>query len=124
MMNGEISNDTKKEETIMIKQAIEKVVRREDLPETEMEEVMEEIMTGKATPAQIGCFVTALRIKGETVDEITGAARAVRARAIKVQVNNHLINIDRDRVSLCTSISRGHEICGRAETGDRPENHL
>ncbi|HDZ24338.1 MAG TPA: anthranilate phosphoribosyltransferase, partial [Desulfobacteraceae bacterium] len=59
----------------MIKQAIAKVVRQEDLKEKEMEAVMEEMMTGNATPAQIGAFVTALRIKGETVDEITGAAR-------------------------------------------------
>ncbi len=84
----------------MIKEAISKVVRREDLPEKEMEGVMEEIMTGKATPAQIGSFVTALRIKGETVDEITGAARVMRAKAIKVQVNNHLINIDRDEINM------------------------
>jgi len=84
----------------MIKQAIAKLVRQEDLTETEMEEVMEEIMTGQATSAQIGSFVTALRIKGETVDEITGAARVMRAKAKKVQVNNHLINIDRDEINM------------------------
>ena len=84
----------------MIKQAIAKVVRQEDLAEKEMEVVMEEIMTGNATPAQIGSFVTALRIKGETVDEITGAARVMRAKAKKVNVNNHLINIDRDEINM------------------------
>ena len=84
----------------MIKQAIAKVVRQEDLAEKEMEAVMEEIMTGNATPAQIGSFVTALRIKGETVDEITGAARVMRAKAKKVNVNNHLINIDRDEINM------------------------
>ncbi|HDZ23301.1 MAG TPA: anthranilate phosphoribosyltransferase [Desulfobacteraceae bacterium] len=84
----------------MIKQAIAKVVRQEDLTEKEMEMVMGEIMTGNATPAQIGSFVTALRIKGETVDEITGAARVMRAKAKKVNVNNHLVNIDRDEINM------------------------
>ncbi len=84
----------------MIKQAIAKVVRMEDLSEEEMEEVMETIMTGQATPAQIGSFVTALRIKGETVDEITGAARVMRAKAEKVWAKNHLITIDRDEINM------------------------
>jgi len=57
-------------------------------------------MTGQATPAQIGSLVTALRIKGETVDEIAGAAKALRARAKKVHVNNHLVNIDRDEINM------------------------
>jgi anthranilate phosphoribosyltransferase len=84
----------------MIKQAIAKAVRQEDLAEKEMEEVMEEIMTGQATSAQIGSLVTALRIKGETVGEITGAAKVLRARAKKVHVNNHLVNIDRDEINM------------------------
>jgi anthranilate phosphoribosyltransferase len=84
----------------MIKEAIAKIVRNEDLTEKEMESVMEEIMAGNATPAQIGSFITALRIKGETVDEITGAARVMRAKAKKVQVNNHLVNIDRDEINI------------------------
>ena len=46
-----------------------------------MEKAMEEIMTGTATSAQIGAFITALRLKGETVDEITGAAKAMRDKA-------------------------------------------
>ncbi len=84
----------------MIKQAIAKVVKQENLTEKEMEEVMEEIMTGNATPAQIGSFVTALRMKGETVDEITGAARVMRAKAAKMKVNNHLVHIDRDEINV------------------------
>jgi anthranilate phosphoribosyltransferase len=68
----------------MIKEAIAKVVEGNDLTQKEMEGVMEEIMTGNATPAQIGSFITALRIKGETVDEITGAATVMRAKAVKV----------------------------------------
>jgi len=65
-----------------------------------MQRVMEEIMTGKATPVQIGAFVTALRIKGETVEEITGAVRVMRAKAIKVRLNNHLVNLDRDEINV------------------------
>jgi anthranilate phosphoribosyltransferase len=68
----------------MIKEAIAKVVDGNDLTQREMEGAMEEIMTGNATPAQIGSFITALRIKGETVDEITGAATVMRAKAVKV----------------------------------------
>lgn len=84
----------------MIKNSIAKVVRGEDLTQGEMEETMGEIMTGKATPAQIGSFITALRIKGETVDEITGAAKIMSAKAKKIHLNNHLVNIDRDEINV------------------------
>ena len=84
----------------MIKEAIAKVVRGNNLTESEMEKTMDEIMSGKATPAQIGAFVTALRLKGETVDEITGAARAMRAKAIKICLKDHLVNIDRDEINV------------------------
>jgi anthranilate phosphoribosyltransferase len=84
----------------MIKEFISKVVRGEDLTEAEMETAMTEIMIGTATPAQIGAFITALRLKGETVDEITGAARAMRAKSTKINVNNHLVNIDRDEINI------------------------
>lgn len=69
----------------MMKAAIAKVVAGTDLSEAEMIGVMETIMGGEATQAQIGAFITALRIKGETVDEITGAARVMRAKATRVQ---------------------------------------
>jgi len=84
----------------MIKEAIVKIVRGDDLTEEEMERAMEEVMTGKATPAQIGSFVTALRMKGESVDEITGAAKVMRAKAKKIRLNNHLLNIDRDEINV------------------------
>lgn len=84
----------------MIRESIMKVIAGESLSEMEMEKAMEEVMTGKATPAQIGSFITALRIKGETVDEITGAARAVRARAANLHLSNHLVNIDRDEINV------------------------
>lgn len=68
----------------MIKEAIDKAVRKIDLPETEMMAAMEEIMGGEATPAQIGALITALRMKGETVEEVTGAARIMRQKATRV----------------------------------------
>ena len=84
----------------MIKEAIVKVVKGMDLTETEMEKAMDEVMAGTATPAQIGALVTALRLKGETVDEITGAARSMRARSLKIHLNNHLVNVDRDEINV------------------------
>lgn len=68
----------------MIKEAIEKVVQKMDLPEAEMMAAMEEIMEGAAKPAQIGSFITALRMKGETVEEVTGAARIMRQKATRI----------------------------------------
>lgn len=84
----------------MIKEAIAKVVKGQHLTEAEMERAMEEVMNGKATPAQIGAFVTALRMKGETVDEITGAVKVMRAKATRVRVNNHAVSIDRDEINV------------------------
>jgi anthranilate phosphoribosyltransferase len=73
----------------MIKEAIATVVRGDDLTEGEMIEAMEEIMEGRATPSQIGSFITALRMKGEIVDEITGAAKVMRAKASKIELKDH-----------------------------------
>jgi len=69
----------------MIKDAIAKAVKRADLTEEEMISVMHEVMSGGASPAQIGSFITALRMKGETVEEITGAAKVMREKASKVE---------------------------------------
>jgi anthranilate phosphoribosyltransferase len=85
---------------LMIKEAIATVVRGMDLAEVEMEAAMHVILSGRATPAQIGGFITALRIKGETVEEITGAAKAMRSRAMKIKVNNTLVNLDRDEINV------------------------
>jgi len=64
-----------------IKQAIGEVVTGKHLTEREMISVMDEIMSGAATEAQIGSFITALRMKGETIDEIVGAVRVMREKA-------------------------------------------
>lgn len=70
----------------MVKEAIRKTTERGNLSASEMEAAMEEIMDGKATSAQIGCLLTALKMKGETVEEITGAARAMRRKACPLHV--------------------------------------
>ncbi|MBI3609098.1 MAG: anthranilate phosphoribosyltransferase [Nitrospirae bacterium] len=72
----------------MIKEAIAKVVDRIHLTEAEAEAAMREIMEGLATPAQIAAYITALRMKGETVDEITGSARVMREKAVRIHVND------------------------------------
>lgn len=69
----------------MIKEAINLLVSGINLSESEMAECMKEIMEGRATEAQIGSFLTALRIKGETIDEITGAARIMREKASTIK---------------------------------------
>jgi anthranilate phosphoribosyltransferase len=84
----------------MIKDAIAKVIKREDLTQAEMEAAMDEIMTGQATPAQIGALLTGLRMKGETVEEIAGAARVMRAKATRIDLGNQLVNIDRDEINV------------------------
>lgn len=67
--------------------AIRAVTERQDLSSIEMEAVMRTIMTGEATPAQIGGFLIGLRMKGETVAEITAAAKVMRELAAKVEVS-------------------------------------
>lgn len=84
----------------MIREAIEKVVRRIDLSEGEMEAAFEEIMSGKATAAQIGALVTALRMKGETVEEITAAARVMRKMCLHIDVGRSVVDIDRDDINI------------------------
>jgi anthranilate phosphoribosyltransferase len=68
----------------MIAKAIFKIVEGLNLSESEMISVMQQIMEGKATQAQIAAFITALRMKGETVDEISGAAKVMREKSRKI----------------------------------------
>ncbi|MBI5598801.1 MAG: anthranilate phosphoribosyltransferase [Deltaproteobacteria bacterium] len=72
----------------MIKDAISKIVKGSDLTEEETVHVMNEVMTGGASPGQIASFITALRMKGETVEEITGAARVMREKVTTIAVKD------------------------------------
>lgn len=69
-----------------IREAIAQVVEKKDLSQAEMNSVMKQVMTGEATDAQIGALLVALRMKGETIDEITGAAQVMRELATPVDV--------------------------------------
>ncbi|WP_457613026.1 anthranilate phosphoribosyltransferase [Methanocaldococcus sp.] len=71
----------------MIENAIKKIVEFKDLDKKEAEEVMEEIMSGYAKPTQIASLLTALRMKGETIDEITAFAEIMRKHSIKIHPN-------------------------------------
>ncbi len=74
--------------------AIHAVTERRNLTRDEMQSVMNTIMTGEATPAQVGGFLVGLRMKGETIDEITAAAQVMRELATKVTVNGeHIVDI-------------------------------
>ena len=73
-------------EHTMLKELYAKAVHRQDLTAAEAESAIGELMSGTATPALTGAFLTALRMKGETVEEITGAVRAMRAHGVKVPV--------------------------------------
>ncbi|MCH8950395.1 MAG: anthranilate phosphoribosyltransferase, partial [Chloroflexi bacterium] len=76
----------------MIRDAIAKLVDGHDLSEEEAAGCMEQIMAAEATPAQFGAFVVALRLKGETVDEIAGMARVMREKSLHVEVDGPLLD--------------------------------
>ena len=77
-----------------LKPAIAKVTTRQTLTADEAHAAMGLIMDGEATPAQIAAFITALAMRGETVDEVTGFARAIRERAVTISPQvDHLVDI-------------------------------
>ena len=67
----------------MIKEAIIKLAKKQDLTYAEAEAVMNEIMSGEATPVQMASYLTALAMKGETIDEITASAAGMRAHCVQ-----------------------------------------
>ena len=77
----------------MIREAIQALVSGNPLTMEEAASVMEEIMEDKVTPAQFGAFVTALRLKGETIDEIAGMAKTMRAKAVQVNTAEPMIDV-------------------------------
>ena len=76
----------------MIKEAIDILVSGKSLTTEQAAGVMKEIMDGEATPAQFGSFVTALRLKGETVEEVAGMARVMREKSVPVSVSGPLVD--------------------------------
>lgn len=76
----------------MIQNAIQAVVEGQNLSADEAAAAMNEIMSGEATPAQFGAFVTALRMKGETVEEIAGMARVMRDKSLRVEAEGRIVD--------------------------------
>lgn len=76
-----------------LKPLIAKVADGNSLSQTEADEAFELIMSGDATPAQIGAFLMALRVRGETVDEITAAARIMRSKATMIKAPDNAIDV-------------------------------
>jgi anthranilate phosphoribosyltransferase len=84
----------------MIKEAIGKVVLKGDLTEGEMKEVMEEISKCSASDPQITSFITALRMKGETPEEITAGARVIKEKVSMIQAGEDVVCMDREEITV------------------------
>lgn len=76
----------------MITEAIKKVISGDDLTASEAEAAMNDIMSGNATDAQIGSFITALRMKGEVKDEVLGFAKAMRSNALRIETDGEVLD--------------------------------
>ncbi len=109
-------------------QALNHILARKNLTEPEMQSVMKTIMTGNATDAQIGGLLIGLRMKGETVDEITGAAKVMRELSTKVSVNcKHLVDTcgtggdgkNTFNISTCAAFVAAAAGCHVAKHGNR-----
>ena len=103
----------------MIKKAIGRLVQRQDLSEAEMIDVMSQVMGGEATPAQVGAFITALRMKGETIAEITGAARVMRNHATPIR-SGKALDLDREELNLDRETIL--DTCGTGGSGTKSFN--
>ena len=84
----------------MIKEAIGKVVSKKDLTKGEMAGVMEEITVRGASASQIASFITALRMKGETPEEITAAAMVIKDRASEINAGDDVVCLDREEITV------------------------
>ncbi len=102
-----------------IKEALQKIIKPRNLTEEETRDVFEQIMSGKATDAQIGSFITALRLKGETVDEITGAAKIMRSKAVKLDVS---AGVDLDTEDINVDEETIIDTCGTGGSGTNTFN--
>lgn len=104
----------------MIKELTEKLIKHKDLSEAEAEAAMRAIMSGQCTDAQIAGFLVALRMKGETVAEITACARVMREKATPIAVSNNLVDIDRDEINIERETIV--DTCGTGGTGTNTFN--
>lgn len=84
----------------MIREALARLARGEDLTQAEMIAAMTEVTGGETTPAQIGAFLMALRVKGVTADELAGAARVLRSVTPPIRAQQPLVSIDRDDINV------------------------
>ena len=89
----------------MIQEAIGKLVTRQLLSEEESAAVAEDIMTGEATPAQIGAFLVALCLTGETVEALTGMARVMREKALHVETDGQLVDVLAPAATACARLT-------------------
>lgn len=103
----------------MIKEAISLVVDGQNLSEDLMVDVMNQVMGGEATSAQIASLITALRMKGETIEEISGAARVMRQHATPIRVG-HTLDIDREEIN--TDRETILDTCGTGGSGTKTFN--
>jgi anthranilate phosphoribosyltransferase len=98
---------------MIITEAIKRVVEREDLTSEEAESVLDQIMTGACTDAQIASLLTALRMKGETVDELTGFARVMRRKAAPVRPQTLVSALGgTEREALIDTCGTGGDVSG------------
>jgi len=97
-----------------ITEAIKKAVDRRDLSQVEAEAVLDQILTGQCTDAQIAALLTALRMKGETVDEVIGFARAMRRKAAPVRPQSIVSSemADTEREALIDTCGTGGDVSG------------
>lgn len=105
----------------MIKETIARVVEGRNLTREQARSAMGEIMAGEATAAQIAAYLTALRIKGETIDEITGSAEAMRAKAARIVIKRtKKTNIDADDKDFIPKVIA--DTCGTGGDGKHTFN--
>jgi len=83
-----------------MKEVLAELVKGKDLGQEETRKVFSSVLQSKSTPSQIAALLTALRIKGETVEEITGAALALREKALKINTKQEALNLDRDEINV------------------------
>lgn len=84
----------------MIKEATSKLVLKENLTAGEMEEVMREMLEKRASGAQIASFLTALRMKGETPEEITAGAKVIKEKSLKINLGADAVCLDREEITI------------------------